>query len=328
MKLFIKDRLTFETKAAVDIYNYTLVQSIYTDLSDITTAYTENINDDDIIFTLDGFIALVNDSEREGDNVLHITAKDISYLFNNKQLYDGDAENYTAETYLYNNILSEYVNQTDSFYQLTYLNLTKLTSTSVSTPTLEEGLWTVKSFISQIRRLYNIFVNYTVKTDKLDITIGKEVRATKTLVTTNRPVDVLEETFSSSTVAKITAYNRSTTPVSTTNYYLLSDGSFTTNAAADDRVSGDWEWLEIMSGEDEQERVLNKFKENSYSHKVSLLMPDNEARFDFYDPITLELRNHYYTTYISKKIRHDDGTVEYQCGELRTTLTDKINQQL
>ena len=74
--------------------------------------------------------------------------------------------------------------------------------------------------------------------------------------------------------------------------------------------------------------IINKFKENSYSHKVTFVVPNDKAKWEFYDPVMIEVNKLWYQSYIAKKIIKDDGTTEYQCGELKTSLTDKINQVL
>lgn len=332
MKVYIKDKETFITKAALDCYNYTLVKSIYTDLSELTTEYSDKAEVGDILIDNMGYLGVISDIERETKRSLAIKCQDISTLFSRSIIYDGAAENVNAENYLETALYDNFGgDQSDPFYALFYLSIDRQTSTTSCIPDTEQGLWNAKSYISRIRRLYSIYTDFEANnlggTPVLKVTIAKKTIAPKRIFTTHRNVEILEETFSSSTIAKITAYTRGDTPTAN-NYYMTSSGSYTTNPNDPNRIAGDWEYLEIQEGQSETEQVLNKFKENTYSHKICFAVPENEARYNFYDPVVVELRSNYYDSYIAKKIKHDNGTIEYQCGELRTSLTDKINKIL
>lgn len=332
MKLFLKDKKTFTTKAALDCYKYTLVKSIYTDLSELTIEYSDLVERGDILIDNNSFLGVISDFERDTPKTLQVKTQDIATLFSRPIIYQGDAESMSAERYLEKYLYEEYGgDQADSYYMLPYVSVNRVTNSSVCLPDIEYGLWNCKSYISRIRRLYNIYTDcvatYNAGRPVIQVNIEKKTIPNKTIFTTNRNVEILEETFGNTVIAKITAYTRGDNPTAN-DYYMTSSGTYTTNRDDPTRITGDWEYIEISDDQNEQEQVLNKFKENTYSHKVSFLLPNDEARYDFYDPITLELRGQYYSSYIAKKILHDDGTTEYQCGELRTSLSDKINKIL
>lgn len=332
MKVYIKDRETFSTKAALDCYSYTLVKSIYTDLSELVTEYSDQAELGDILIDNMGYLGVISNLEREDKGSLAIKCQDISTLFSRSIIYQGDADNINAENYLEQYLYEQYGgDQSDPFYQLAYISVDRQTSTTPCIPDTEDGLWNCKSYISRIRRLYGIYTDFEANNldgrPVLKVTIARKQLDPKRVFTTNRNVDITEETFSNTTIAKITAYTRGDTPTAN-DYYMTNSGTYTTNPNDPNRIAGDWEYLEIQEGESETEQVLNKFKENTYSHKISFIVPENEARYDFYDPVVVELRSQYYDSYIAKKIKHDNGTIEYVCGELRTSLTDKINKTL
>lgn len=332
MKIFIKDKKTFDTKAALDCYSYTLVKSIYTDLSELVIEYSDKVERGDILIDNKQFLGVISDLERDTPKTLQVKTQDISTLFSRSILYNNDGESMTAEQYLEKYLQEEYgSDQLDSYYMLPYITVNRVTSSSTCIPDVEYGLWNIKSYISRIRRLYGIYTDceatYNAGRAVIQINIEKKTVPEKIFFTTNKNAEILEETFGNTTIAKITAYTRGDSPTAN-NYYMTSSGTYTTNENDPNRITGDWEYIEIGEDQNEQEQVLNKFKENTYSHKVSILVPNNEARYDFYDPITLELRGQYYSSYIAKKILHDNGTTEYQCGELRTSLSDKINKTL
>lgn len=325
MKVYIKDGKTFKNKAIVTAFSYKLVRSIYTDLSELTTEYASAISLGDILYDNHGWCGLISDIERDGEKLLIIKCQDITNLFARDIIYRESEMEPSSEETLMSAILGHYQTQSDIVYRLPYLHVNlPSTTTTRMTPSVDYGVWNIKSYIALIRRLQSIYTDISVTNDTLEIVIQKKTLPTKKIFTTNRRVEILEETFSKTSIAKITAYH--TDPVSSTDYYMLEDGTITTTFQASGRAEGDWELLQIDGDQDELTQVTNKFKENSYSHKISFLVPKEDAQWDFYDPVMVEVKKQYYNSYIAKKIILDDDTIEYQCGELRTTLSDKINQ--
>lgn len=324
MKVYIKDSKTFYNKAIVDAYSYQLVKSIYTDLSELTVQYNENIAVGDIIYDNYGWIARISSVEKDGQT-LQLKAEDITYLFNRDIIFTSSDMKSSTEQTLLQALQKYYKNQSDEVYALPYLNLAAYTMTSNLQPAVEYGLWSIKSYISRVRRLQGVYADIKASASTLDIFIQRKELFSGKIFTTNQYLEITEETFSNTSIGKVTAYTQGG---SATDYYLLEDGTITTTYQAYNRVPGEWVYLEIQEGEDELTQVKNKFKENSYSHKVTFVVPKDKAKWEFYDPVMIEVNKLWYQSYIAKKIIKDDGTTEYQCGELKTSLTDKINQVL
>ena len=119
MKVYIKDRETFSTKAALDCYSYTLVKSIYTDLSELVTEYSDQAELGDILIDKMGYLGVISNLEREDKGSLAIKCQDISTLFSRSIIYQGDADNINAENYLEQYLYEQYGgDQSDPFYQL------------------------------------------------------------------------------------------------------------------------------------------------------------------------------------------------------------------
>lgn len=328
MKVYIKDRKTFQLKAILDAYSYKLVKSIYTDLSELTTEYNADITLNDVIYDNKGWIGLIEGLERDGDNLLNIKAGDISNLFSRKLIYiSGDMKTTTEQT-LRQAIVNYFVNESDEVYALPFVNATAGTQTQNTYPDLEEGLWSVRSYISKVRRLQSVYTEFSISGNALNVQILRKSLTPQKIFTTNRKLNITEESFSNISVAKITAYTLETDPPTSTDYYLLANGNITTTYQATGRASGDWECLKYEATDNVNDLVNSKFKENSYSHKITFVTNEEEAIWNFYDPVIVEIRKQTYTSYIAKKIINDDGTIEYQCGELKTTLSDKINKYL
>lgn len=323
MKVYIKDGKTFRNKAIIEAFSYKLVKSIYTDLSELETEYDPDVMVNDIIYDNYGWYGLISEIERDGERLLQIKAEDIMNLFRRDIIYVASDMKTTTEQTMASAISKYFSNESDEVFQIPYLNVSAVTSTSRTSPSVESGVWNLKSYVAKVRRLQSVYADISFSASQMVIKIQQKQILPKKIFITNRNMEIIEESFSNTSISKITAYH--TDPISSTDYYLLENGTITTTYQPTGRAEGTWEYLHIDGDQDEMEQVRNKFKENSFSHKISFLVPKTEAKWDFYDPVIIDVRNTFYNSYIAKKIILDDDTIEYQCGELRTTLSDKIN---
>lgn len=338
MLFYVKDRKTFSTKCVLEGVSWKLVQSVWTDLSEIVAKDDPNVASGDFVYNEDGWIALISDLERD-DNKISLKLEKIENLFDRKIAWSGFGTIWNCEHTCYYMMNTFYVPGTgvdggtgDSMYALPYLNPTRLTNEAgASYPVLDNGLLSGKSYISQIRRLQDVYVHFKVNGSSLDMTIGHENRTQKTLVTTNVPCVIKEESFSDYKVAKITSlvYTDGNPPDFTDilDHYLMADGTVEyVPGPGQVRAEGEWKILEVQLEDDVTTVVRNEFAKNSYSHKVIVQLREEDARYDFYDPVRVEVNNHVYDSYVSRKTITSDGFVEYTFGDLKTSLTDKINE--
>ena len=325
MWFYFKDSKTFKTKAAAVAAEYSIVEgSIYDDLSEISVEFNEDIADNDIIFNNNGYIGIVQSSEKK-DNILNLSCSNILNIFNRDIVYDGTKPTAGVENYLKEKLLENFVNLSDKRYAINYLTISAASETlGNAAPDVTDGICNFKSYAGKIRRLYNIFVEFEVKHTTLNINIIKRDENTKKVVLNNTAVTIEEESISQTNIAKITSYIKDTG--ATKDWFLLNDGKISNNINDPKRIDGDWIILQISNSAEIENEVRNKFRENSFSHKIVFSVKSSEARFNFYDNLKIELNKKIYNSYVATKTVKSNGLTEYQCGELRTTLTDKIKE--
>ena len=351
MLFYVKDRKTFKTNAVLEGISWKLVRSVWTDLSEIVAKDDPNVNCDDIVFTQDNWMGIISDLERDG-NKISLKAEKIEKLFSRTILYDPFWVDNTWKAeenlrYLLANIYapgkSDPLATADPEYAMTYVNATKTTNTAgICAPALENYQMSAMSYISRIRRIQNVFTNFSISGDTLNVTIGQETKTPKILITTNVPCVIKEESFSEENVAKIMSYTVQEeqdpdTPddpppyfINILEWFLYTDGSF--NAGVPDpaktRAKGSWA-LKVLNEEEWQNhesQIADEFAKNKYTHKIIVQMQEKDARYDFYDLVKVEVGNHIYDSYVSRKTITSDGLVEYTFGDLKTSLMDKINE--
>lgn len=344
MIFYIRDRKTFKLKGIVEGASWKLVQSVWTDLTEMETTNNVRVASGDIIYTIDGWQGIIIDIERD-NKTMQMKCQKIDYLLGRKTAYEGMGSVQPCEWTLHYLIRTNYMEQSswteenfpfsDPWYVIPYLNVNRVTTeASAQIPITERGLYKVSSYIAQCRRLANVFTYFDIDqgNDTLTARIQHENRNTKTLITTGMPVEVTQESFTSEElISKVTTYNFTDGyPPLYTNiqqWYLMSDGTITNNRSGGTWKEGAWALQELQEEDDAKTRAVNTIRTSQRSsHKIIVRVPLKDARFEFYDPVRVELHGHMYESYVSRKTISSDGYVEYTFGDLQTSLTDKINE--
>ena len=344
MIFYVRDRKTFKLKAIVEGASWKLVQSVWTDLSEMVTTNNERVASGDIIYTIDGWQGIIIDIERD-NKTMQMKCQKIDYLLGRKLAYTGFGSLQPCEWTLALLININYRDQegwdpdddwySDPRYVIPYLQVRRLTlEGTAQIPITERGIYKISSYIAQVRRLANVFTYFDIDqaNDTLTARIQHENRSTKTLITTGMPVEVTQESFTSEElISKVTTYNFTDGyPPLYTNiqqWYLKTDGTITNNRSGGTWKEGAWALQECNEEDNAETRAVNTIRTSQRSsHKIIVRVPLKDARFEFYDPVKVELHGHMYESYVSRKIISSDGYVEYTFGDLQTSLTDKINE--
>lgn len=344
MIFYVRDRKTFKLKAIVEGASWKLVQSVWTDLSEMETTNNERVASGDIIYTIDGWQGIIIDIERD-KKTMQMKCQKIDYILGRKIAYEGFGTSWPCERTLQYLILTNYIDSstwteeddpfTDPRFMISYLAINRVTSEAIpQVPITERGQYKISSYIAQVRRLANVFTYFDIDqaNDTLTARIQHENRSTKTLITTGMPVEVTQESFTSEElISKVTTYNFTDGyPPLYTNiqqWYLMTNGTITNNRSGGTWKEGAWALQECNEEDDAKTRAVNTIRTSQRSsHKIIVRVPLKDARFEFYDPVKVELHGHMYESYVSRKTISSDGYVEYTFGDLQTSLTDKINE--
>lgn len=344
MIFYVRDRKTFKLKAIVEGASWKLVQSVWTDLSEMVTTNNERVASGDIIYTIDGWQGIIIDIERDM-KTMQMKCQKIDYVLGRKIAYEGFGTSWPCERTLQWLILTNYIDSsswteeddpfTDPRFMISYLAINRVTSEAIpQVPITERGQYKISSYIAQCRRLANVFTYFDIDqaNDTLTARIQHENRSTKTLITTGMPVEVTQESFTSEElISKVTTYNFTDGyPPLYTNiqqWYLMTNGTITNNRSGGTWKEGAWALQELQEEDNAETRAVNTIRTSQRSsHKIIVRVPLKDARFEFYDPVKVELHGHMYESYVSRKTISSDGYVEYTFGDLQTSLTDKINE--
>jgi len=225
-------------------------------------------------------------------------------------------------------INQDFRNQADAVYAMPYITFPyQPEGQDDFEPELDEvGMFNLKDFILQMQNEHGIAfqaipTNSGVALYSYD---WSSVAAT--------PIDfgltrhqLTSETYSSKVVAKITNHTSTTvgdvTTWAETSYYLLADGSYTTDSTAATRISGEWKHVFNKSTDD----IAGEFAKNEFQHSIKFYSTERiEAR----RPVRLRMPDGRIirSTITGVKISTEDDRVEYTAGTLATTLTDIVRR--
>lgn len=323
MIAYVRDRRTFKLKHHAAVLNYDMtVQSIYDEVSDFAIKGKEDsVQAGDFLFA-GGFCGIVKGTDKDRD-MLNITCDDIGTLFSRNISDTPGTIGGSVEGYIKAIVDQHYVNQSDVIYATPYVTVITETSTAGDAlPDIEDGTWSVKSYLSKARRLYNIHTSHSVVNGKLVMRIFRRDRRMHKVFLNLSDFEVLEESFAHDAIGKITTIAEDTGGKK--EWYLLQDGTITNTYAEKNRVDGTWEVVRISEAAKAAEEVQNRFKENSDSHLIEFAC---SKEYDFYDDLIIHTETGRVLTSYITAIRRSDarGKNVYKSGELRIMFDEKYN---
>jgi hypothetical protein len=224
------------------------------------------------------------------------------------------------EVFIKEKLENEYKNLADTMYDMPYLSVTTTSNTAFISPDLDsDGLWNLKSYIAKVRRLASVFCTFGVSGNALTVEIGAKSIPTRKVDFNDRSFRMENESYSKSSVAKVTAI----TDTTTTHYFLHSDGTFNTTNA--DRVDGEWVILP-STAEKEAEAVADTFARSAHSHLVTFY---SDRVMDFYDRLQIRTESgRVLNSYISCVRKSARKGVLYKSGELRATFREQQKEMI
>lgn len=259
----------------------------------------------------------------DGQSLYQYTLKYITNLFNqNIKLENESLLNSTGvEDFIKNAISTNFINNIDTFINLTYLKVNVITHTKkqISVSNVQDGIYNLHTWMTNCTQNYDIMYSFSIVDKELQMTI--EVKSlNKELIDVNaQPISNYTEVFETDIVSKVVVL----TDTETYTLYLLNDRTTTTDMNNINRAAGKIETVYTQNYEDAPQKALDTIKSNSYNHNIT---------FSYYDrfiqigtPIAIKTKESLiYDTYISAIKITQNRFVEYTCGNIRINFIDKL----
>lgn len=252
--------------------------------------------------------------------------------------YYGDVIPDSTEAFLMSVIEDNFINQTDEAYRIPYIEVSTATSTPYVAPEMDEDekLFSVYEYINYVRSLKGVYVDVAFDNDSINITIERHPLVSHNIIFGSMGYELVSENYSNKVTSKVTAIANGVA----TNYYLMEDGTTTTDPSSGTRVVGEWQTFVINQSESELEKedaaeklaekvsdkVASIFSKNSRSHCIEFL---GTRKLGFGDTLLLKMHGKIFTSSVSQIIKASgDSRYRYKSGELKVTLTEKLTEVL
>lgn len=271
-----------------------------------------------------------NIQNTDGQAVYEYTVKYITNLFNqNIVLEDEELIKTTGiEDFLWNAINKNFIFNSDSFINLSYLRVFLKTHTKkqTSVTNVENGIYNLHTYMTNCTQNYDIVYSFQIIDKRIVMTIELK-EAEKELIDVNaQPISNYLEVFETDIVSKVTVlYDKVNGAEQKGKYtlYLLNDRTTTTDMNNTNRAEGKVETVYTENYEDAQQTALDKIKANSYNHNIT---------FSYYNrfipvgtPIAIKTKESLIlNTYISAVKITKSKFYEYTCGNIRVNFIDKL----
>ena len=314
MIAYIKRRSTFATYLHINISTYNAaLNSIYDDQSTLTAIGEIDIDAEDFLI-FDNFIGIIKTVTPGEEDTTEIVCDSILHAFKRKLVYPTPPA--TIEAFINSEMTDNYKSVSDAEYDMPYLSITSTDTTSFIKPDVEDGMYSLKSYIAKVRRTKSVFVSFTVSGNTLAVNIAEVTPATYNIVMADGKHELITQSFAKSSIAKITSLQDSTTKY----WYLQADGSITNSPPAP-RLEGAWIGIPIDTDATDTEVVADEFAKNSKSNKIEFR---SFEEYDFYSTVSLRIKETVLTSYVSSvRIDDMDARFLYKTGDLKITFTDK-----
>lgn len=320
----------FSVKDMVELGESEIIEDAETNVaSNVTTMKDSSAESGDIVAIKRSgeviYWGIIDEVQNErGENRFIYKLKYITNLFDQgvwlNQISTSIIRNTGIEDYIAGQINANFISNTDTFVNKTYLQVNVLTHTprNINVTNVENNIFNLHTWMTNCTQLYNIQYRFYISNGKLNIDI-ENVSQNKMLIDTEfQGISDYQEVIETEVVAKVWVL----TDTNDYKLFLLNDRTTTTNQNNPNRAAGRVEVVYTSNYADAPQAALDAFKGNSYNHNITF-------KYNKYipvgTPIAIKTKNQsILDSYISKVTTTTGNFYEYECGNIRINFIDKI----
>lgn len=339
--MWIFDYKDFSVKDIVEISDYEINIDEETNANSIikvlkkTTAKSKDIiavkKNNEVVYW-----GIVQEIFNENGKLLYeFTTKYITNLFDrNIKLENENLIKTTGvEDFIEKAIIDNFISNTDTFINKTYLQLKLLTHTPKQTTVsnVQNGIYNLHTWITNCTQNYDIVYSFSIIDKKLVITIENKTNNKELIDTKAQAISNYTEVFETDVVSKVEVlYSKITGSDGTEKeqegsyiLYLLNDRTTTTDMTNENRAEGKVETVYTENYEEAEQKALDVMKANSYNHNITFNLYDRYIKVG--TPIAIKTKESIILdTYISAVKMTQKKFYEYTCGNIRIKFIDKL----
>ena len=284
-----------------------------------------------------GFKGIISNIETKKDTQVHsVHVEEISSLFDRNIILTNSAliSSTGLEDFIAQVIHDRWTHSSDTLLNIGYLNVSVSTHTPLNfTVETQDNIFNFRTFLGNMNERYGVSLSYEFVGSQLNIVIAKQTPSSLNIDLTIGDIVGYEEVYSVDVVAKVTVLSKATS--TEFNYYLKTDRTITTNASDPDRAIGKVQAVACEEDVDAVQKGIDTFKSNTYAHNIKFAIVSDSRVYDLDElsinrPLQIKTSdNGVYSTFIAKKkSKMKSIVVEFECGNIRVNLIDKLKGAL
>lgn len=328
--MWVFDGYDFKIKGIVELSNYEISIDEETNISTIVNAL-KNIQakaDDIVAIKKENEViywgSIQEVSNEDGEILYKYTLKYITNMFNQKVILKDEELIKTTgiEDFIAKTIKENFINNTDTFINKTFLKVIVKTHTKIQTTVdnVQDNIYNLHTWMTNCTQRYNIVYNFSIVDKMLVITIENKEQKKQLIDTTAQAISDYSEVFETNVVSKVTVLTKDEGEY---NLYLLTDRTTTTDMKNKNRAKGKVETVYTEKMEDANQKALDTMKSNSYNHNITFKMLNKYMKVG--TPVAIKTKNSVILdTYISAIKITQSKLIEYTCGNIRIKFIDKL----
>lgn len=334
--MWIFDSQDFSIKDIIEIADYEINIDEETNTNTIINVLkksTTKANDIVIIKKNNEIVywgTIQNIQNEDGKQLYEYTIKYITNIFN--QDIELESENLIREVgiedFLAKAITDNFISNVDTFINKTYLQIIVKTHTKrqTSVTNVEDGIYNLKTWMTNCTQNYDIVYNFSIVNKKLVITIENKSYKKELIDVNAHAISNYSEVFETDVVSKVTVLYSKVNGIDKKGeytLYLLNDRTTTTDMKNTNRASGKIETVYTENYEDAAQKALDVMKANSYNHNITFNLYNRLIKVG--TPIAIKTKESIILdTYISAIKITQSKFYEYICGNIRVKFIDKL----
>lgn len=268
------------------------------------------------------------------NNQFTATLADPATAFDRQAIWP-DAPETTYGAFIKAALERDYLNCADAAYKVPYLQITNTDTTALAVPELDDTKLYKLSDIITTARAAGVRIRFGIDGDKLAVDISTGTGTEHNILFTDGRAQLETESYSADTTAKVTvlqaqekaedADKDAPTEYVAHTFYLSADGEITETAPTD-RAEGKWAYITCKADETPADKAAEVFAANANSYKIEFY---SSRRYALYDRVRLRLHGAVFATRITGiTLKSGDDRYLYRCGELATTIQQKVKKSL
>ena len=268
------------------------------------------------------------------NNQFTATLADPATAFDRQAIWP-DAPETTYGAFIKAALERDYLNCADAAYKVPYLQITNTDTTALAVPELDDTKLYKLSDIITTARAAGVRIRFGIDGDKLAVDISTGTGTEHNILFTDGRAQLETESYSADTTAKVTvlqaqkkaedANKDAPTEYVAHTFYLSADGEITETAPTD-RAEGKWAYITCKADETPADKAAEVFAANANSYKIEFY---SSRRYALYDRVRLRLHGAVFATRITGiTLKSGDDRYLYRCGELATTIQQKVKKSL